>query len=102
VCRRPTVITGVSHLRFKESDRLRETADQLLRLGGKAEVGYNEITIYPGPLHGGTIDPGDDHRTAMSFAVLGSAIGDVTIRDAECVKKSFPDFWDVFREVTGS
>ncbi len=97
----PTVITGVGHLRYKESDRLNETAAQLARLGGRAEVGTDRITIYPATLHGGIIDPGNDHRTAMSFALLGSAVGGVTIRDAGCVEKSFPAFWGILREMLG-
>ena len=52
------------------------------------------MTIMPARLHGGTIDPADDHRTAMSFAVLGLATGGITITDTECVSKSFPGFWD--------
>ena len=59
----------------------------------------DRITIVPRPLHGGTIDPGNDHRTAMSFAVLGLGIGEITIMDAECVNKSFPGFWDTLAEV---
>jgi 3-phosphoshikimate 1-carboxyvinyltransferase len=50
--------------------------------------------VYPRTLHGGTIDPADDHRTAMSFAVLGLGIGGIAIENAECVSKSFPGFWD--------
>ena len=90
----PTTITGISHLKFKESDRINGTADRLRSLGGDVEVGDDRITIRPAPLHGGTIDPENDHRTAMSFAVLGLGIGGVTITDAECVNKSFPAFWD--------
>jgi 3-phosphoshikimate 1-carboxyvinyltransferase len=90
----PSRITGVSHLRFKESDRLSGTVALLNRLGGSMQVCKDEITIRPSSLHGGTIDPQNDHRTAMSFAVLGLGIGDVTIRQADCVNKSFPGFWD--------
>jgi 3-phosphoshikimate 1-carboxyvinyltransferase len=60
-------------------------------------VGEGEIFIRPSPLHGGTIDPRNDHRTAMSFAVLGLAIGGITILNAECAGKSFPGFWDLLR-----
>jgi 3-phosphoshikimate 1-carboxyvinyltransferase len=94
VCTTPTTITGISHLKFKESDRINGTAERLLALGGAVSVGDDFITIIPAPLHGGSIDPANDHRTAMSFAVLGLAVGGVTITDAECVNKSFPGFWD--------
>lgn len=90
----PTTITGIGHLKFKESDRTMMTAGLLNSLGGKAMATENSIVITPSPLHGGTIDPVNDHRTAMSFAVLGLATGGITIENAECVSKSFPGFWD--------
>ncbi|MGA2913154.1 MAG: 3-phosphoshikimate 1-carboxyvinyltransferase [Methanoregula sp.] len=90
----PTTITGISHLRFKESDRITSTAERLRVLGGNAVVEDDRITIRPSPLRGTLIDPDNDHRTAMSFAVLGLGIGGVTITNAECVSKSFPEFWD--------
>ena len=90
----PTTITGISHLKFKESDRITSTASHLQALGADVQEREDTITINPAPLHGGTIDPQDDHRTAMSFAVLGLGIGGITIEHAECVNKSFPAFWD--------
>jgi len=95
----PTIITGIGHLKFKESDRIAGTAENLRRLGGDVTTESDRITIRPAALHGGTIDPADDHRTAMSFAVLGLAIGGVTITDAECVQKSFPGFWETLSGV---
>ncbi len=90
----PTTITGISHLKFKESDRINGTADRLRELGSDVTVGNDSMTIRPARLHGGTIDPANDHRTAMSFAVLGCGIGGITIQNAECVDKSFPGFWE--------
>ena len=91
----PTTITGISHLKFKESDRISSTAERLHALGGNVQVEDDRITIRPSSLHGGSINPDNDHRTAMSFAVLGLGIGGITITDAECVSKSFPGFWDI-------
>jgi 3-phosphoshikimate 1-carboxyvinyltransferase len=90
----PTTIRGISHLKYKESDRITSTAERLNQLGGDVKVGPDSIMVYPRTLHGGTIDPADDHRTAMSFAVLGLGIGGIAIENAECVSKSFPGFWD--------
>ncbi|MFA6226424.1 MAG: 3-phosphoshikimate 1-carboxyvinyltransferase [Methanoregula sp.] len=90
----PTTITGISHLKFKESDRINGTADRLRALGSDVTVGDDRITIQPAHLHGGTIDPANDHRTAMSFAILGCGIGGLTLQNAECVNKSFPSFWE--------
>ena len=47
---------------------------------------------------GGIIDPKDDHRTAMSAAVIALKRGDVDILHPECVQKSYPGFWDALRE----
>jgi 3-phosphoshikimate 1-carboxyvinyltransferase len=90
----PTTISGIGHLKFKESDRISGTAERLRALGGSVDVSGDRITVRPSSLHGGVIDPADDHRTAMSFAVLGLGIGGITITNAECVSKSFPGFWE--------
>ena len=95
----PTTITGISHLKFKESDRISSTGERLQALGGNVVVEDDRITICPSPLHGCVINPDNDHRTAMSFAVLGLGIGGITITDAECVSKSFPGFWDILAGV---
>ncbi|MGA2162101.1 MAG: 3-phosphoshikimate 1-carboxyvinyltransferase [Methanoregula sp.] len=101
VAKTPTVITGIGHLKFKESDRLAGTVERLRQLGGIANTDDDRIIIQPAALHGGTIDPANDHRTAMSFAVLGLGIGGVSITGAECVNKSFPGFWDTIAGVIG-
>jgi len=90
----PTAVSGIGHLKFKESDRISGTAERLRALGGRVDVGGDHITIRPSVLHGGVIDPANDHRMAMSFAVLGLGIGGITITNAECVTKSFPGFWE--------
>jgi len=95
----PSTISGISHLKHKESDRLQAIRDTIGALGGKVSFrGDDTLVVHPAPLHGGVIDPGGDHRTAMSAAVLGLGVGDVVIRDAECVSKSFPGFWEALSE----
>lgn len=88
-----TTITGIEHLRMKESDRVKAIADTLNSLGAHVEVGDNSLSIIPGQLHGGTVDPQNDHRTAMSLAIFGLGVGNLTIENAQCVSKSFPSFW---------
>jgi 3-phosphoshikimate 1-carboxyvinyltransferase len=92
--RGPTRIRGIGHLRHKESDRIEAMAQGLRNLGGGIRVEGDTVTLHPRPLHGGVIDPQGDHRTAMAFAVIGLGAGGVTIRNAECVSKSYPQFWD--------
>ena len=43
------------------------------------------------------IDSKDDHRIAMAFGVLGSVAGGTIIDGAECVSKTFPDFWSILK-----
>lgn len=94
--RSPSRFTGIAHLKYKESDRILAILKILQTLGGDVAAGEDgSITIRPAPLHGGIIDPAGDHRTAMSAAVLGLAVGGVTVTDAGCVSKSFPEFWDI-------
>jgi 3-phosphoshikimate 1-carboxyvinyltransferase len=95
--RSPTRITGIGHLRIKESDRVRAIRDSLHQLGVKIDIGPDEIIIYPGIVHSGTINPRNDHRTAMAGAILGLGAGGVSVQSAECVEKSYPGFWEALR-----
>jgi len=96
--RSKTHITGIGHLRYKESDRLESTRRILTDMGAGVTLDDSGITIYPARMKGATVDPGNDHRTAMSAAVLGLGAGNVRITHAECVGKSYPGFWDDLRE----
>jgi 3-phosphoshikimate 1-carboxyvinyltransferase len=94
-----TVITGVAHLRHKESDRLAAVAAELGKLGIEARETADGLVIRGGAPKGAVIHTYNDHRIAMSFAVAGLKIPGVTIEDPECVAKSFPDFWQFFRQL---
>ncbi len=99
VAESPTTITGIAHLQYKESDRVGVTSDTLRRMGAGVGVADDSLTITPAPLHGVAVDPHDDHRTAMAFAVLGLAVGGMAILEPGCVEKSFPGFWEaLYRE----
>jgi 3-phosphoshikimate 1-carboxyvinyltransferase len=89
-----TVIRNVSHLRLKESDRLKALATELRKLKIRAEETEDGLAIKGGPAKGALIETYDDHRIAMSFAILGLAVPDMRIQNPDCVGKSFPDFWD--------
>lgn len=88
-----TVITCVSHLRFKESDRIAALVNELNRLGVRAEETDDGLIIEGGKPQGAAIETYKDHRIAMSFAVAGLAVPGMMIRDKHCVDKSFPGFW---------
>jgi 3-phosphoshikimate 1-carboxyvinyltransferase len=90
-----TVIRNVAHLRHKESDRLQALQEEWTRLGARIEELPDGLIIEGSvPLTGALCDPHDDHRLAMSLAVVGLRVPGIRIRQAECVNKSFPSFWD--------
>ena len=91
-----TVITGVAHLRHKESDRLAAVAAELQKMGIEARETADGLIIRGGAPQGAVIHTYNDHRIAMSFAVAGLKTPGVSITDPDCVAKSFPDFWDFF------
>lgn len=99
----PSRIYNARRLIFKECDRLAATADMLNRLGGKVTVTEDGLEIQPvEALHGGTIDACNDHRIAMCAAVAATrCTGDVTILGGECVKKSYPRFYEDYHELGG-
>ena len=97
-----TCFTNAARLRMKESDRLSTVAAALAALGGRAEEGPDFLTVHGGPLTGGTVDSANDHRIAMAAAIAATACsGPVTVLGAECVQKSYPDFWEVYKTLGG-
>jgi 3-phosphoshikimate 1-carboxyvinyltransferase len=93
--RRPgrTILTNVSHLRHKESNRLAALATELQRMGIHAREMEDGLEIEGGIPIGAAIETYNDHRIAMAFAVLGLVTPGIIIRDREVVNKSFPTFW---------
>jgi 3-phosphoshikimate 1-carboxyvinyltransferase len=92
-----TIIRGLHTLRVKETDRLAALAAELTKLGAAVDIAGDDLHITPpaSPGHpiAAAIDTYDDHRMAMSFAVAGTKIPGITIKDAECVSKTYPDFF---------
>lgn len=102
-------ITGLSNLRIKETDRLKALATELKKVGVKATITRNSITVFgltdsllPPPQRGPAkrwqandimIKTYKDHRMAMSFAVAGTKIPGIVIENPDCVNKTYPNFW---------
>ena len=97
-----THITNAGRLRMKESDRLAGTVNLINALGGSAEEKDDSLVIHGKSfLHGGTADSLHDHRIAMSAAVAASVCREpVLVTGSECVEKSYPGFWDDWKECT--
>lgn len=94
-----TIINNVAHLRIKESNRLEALVRELTRTGIKAQETEDGLIIDGGRPHGAEIETYNDHRIAMSFAVLGLAVPGTKIKDPDCVQKSFPGFWDELKKL---
>jgi len=92
-----TVIRNVPHLRYKESNRLQSIALELGKLGGHIEELPDGLIIHGGrALSGAIVDSHRDHRIAMSLAVVGLRVPGITVKEEGCVKKSFPQFWELW------
>ncbi len=89
----PTRITGVKHIRHKETDRLHAVATELRKFGAHVDEFDDGLTITPEPLHGARIDTYDDHRMAMSMALVGLRVPGVVIRDPGCTSKTYPHYF---------
>ena len=96
------VLRGAPHLRYKETDRIKAMVTELRKLGVKAEE-LPDGAIIEGTqtFKSATINTYDDHRIAMSFAILGLKTGGLKIENPQCVAKSFPDFWEYLEKFYG-
>jgi 3-phosphoshikimate 1-carboxyvinyltransferase len=97
----PTRISNVAHLRHKESDRLAALATELRKLGAHIDVKDDGLEIHPSSLAGGVVDTYNDHRLAMSFALVGLKVPGIEIANPACVRKSFPGYWKEFDKLYG-
>ena len=98
-CEGKSRITNVARLRIKESDRLEAVSQCLNALGGKVTAGQDYLEIQGvESLSGGTVDCYNDHRIAMAMAVAATrSTSPVTLIGAQCVEKSYPDFFEVYK-----
>jgi 3-phosphoshikimate 1-carboxyvinyltransferase len=94
-----TRIRNVAHLRFKESDRLNALVQELGRIGATVVAHDDGLEITPGAYRGAQLDTHEDHRLAMSFALIGLRIPGISVENPGVVKKSFPRFWEEFERL---
>lgn len=94
VAKGQTVIRGLHTLRVKETDRLAALQTELTKLGVEVDIEADALIIDPPKkITPAAIDTYDDHRMAMSFAVIGTVADGVTINDPACVNKTYPEFF---------
>jgi len=89
----PTTIRNVAHIRHKETDRIAALATELRKLGAEVDERADGLTITPHPLKGLAVETYNDHRMAMSLALIGLKVPGVVIRNPACVAKTYPGFW---------
>jgi 3-phosphoshikimate 1-carboxyvinyltransferase len=97
----PTTIRGVGFIRTKESDRIGDLATQLRAVGTEVHELPDGLHIVPRAPHAAVLNTHDDHRLAMSLALLGLHCDGVAVRDPEVVAKSWPDYWSAMARGLG-
>ena len=96
----PTTLTGIASWRVKETDRIAAMATELRKVGATVDEGPDTLVVHPlAKPRAAAIDTYDDHRMAMCFSLVALLGAPVTIRDPACVRKTFPDYFDVFRRL---
>jgi 3-phosphoshikimate 1-carboxyvinyltransferase len=93
--------SGIARARIKESNRVAAVKEGLERMGIEVAEEQNRLVITGASPKDAIIDPKDDHRIAMAFSILGSLTGETVINNAECVSKTYPEFWDVLKSIGG-
>lgn len=98
-----TRIVNGARVRLKECDRLHAMAEVLNALGGKVQETKDGLIIEGvSSLTGGRVQAWNDHRIAMALAMASQrCTGKLTIEGAECVRKSYPSFWQDFAHMGG-
>ncbi|MEV6630308.1 3-phosphoshikimate 1-carboxyvinyltransferase [Actinoplanes sp. NPDC051470] len=89
----PTRVRGIGFIRRKETDRIAAMVTELRRAGIDATEDEDGFTINPGTPRPVAFETYDDHRMAMSLALLGLRVPGIEIRDPGCVAKTYPDFF---------
>lgn len=97
----PVSVSGIGFIRRKETDRIAAVATELSRCGIDVVVDADGWTIRPGRPRPTVVRTYEDHRMAMSFALLGLAAEGIAIADPGCVAKTFPGYWHLLGRVSG-
>ncbi len=93
----PTNICNVAHNRVKETDRIGNLAIELRKFGVQVDERHDGLTVHPGPLNPAIIETYDDHRMAMSLALVGLKQEGVVITNPGCVSKTYPNYFEELR-----
>ncbi len=92
-------ITGISHIRVQESDRIHAIVTELKKLGVNCEEIGDDIIIEKSCPHPAEIETYNDHRMAMGFSLIGLKVPGTTILNPSCCGKTFPDYFAYLYEI---
>lgn len=96
----PSCFKNISHMKFKECDRLAVLSCELSKLGAKVFEKDGNLYVFPKNHYSeALLDPHGDHRMAMAFAVVGTLIPGLKLLNPDCVAKTFPSFFEELRKV---
>ncbi|MFD2829140.1 3-phosphoshikimate 1-carboxyvinyltransferase [Corticicoccus populi] len=95
----PVIVKNVGHIRHHESDRLKVICLSMKKIGINVQVFDDGFKIYPGRPSPSALDTYDDHRVAMSLALIGTKIPGVKLNDPGCVSKTFPEYFSVLKNL---
>lgn len=93
--------TGIARARIKESNRVSAVKAGLEKAGISVIEEKDKLIITGGRINSAVIHSNNDHRIAMAFSLLGLKAVNITIENAECVAKTFPEFWDILKSIGG-
>jgi len=89
----PTLFEDLGRLRLQECERVLALRTELSKCGVVVVESGDTLQIEPSLVHGAEIETYNDHRMAMCFSILGLRVANMRIRNPNCVRKTFPDFY---------
>lgn len=92
-------IRNIEHTRWQETDRIHAMVTELRKLGVPVVEHRDGLEISPASITPAAIDTYQDHRVAMGFSLVGLKVDGIRINDPECVSKTFPNYFEVLREL---
>ncbi len=94
-------LSGINRARLKESDRVSTITQELRKAGVEIREEEDRITVYGTMPRGAVFNSHGDHRIAMALSLIGLVCGNTVIENAECVAKTYPEFWTILERLGG-
>lgn len=98
----PTIIRGIGHIRYQESNRMAAIVNELGKMGILCRETEHNLTIYPGAPNASVVDTYDDHRMAMGFSLIGLRAPGIVIDNPGCCRKTFENYFEVLNQAVRS